>query len=245
MSTFETADARIALMSQYLSRHPLAVHKSKSIRPPRLLQPQDINAPQRASTMPCPTNPTPTKASHNSSAFTCRGRTIYSVQRRSGAYAGVTKASRQSIAVSKVVSTRDAKRCNPPVTHLSVLTELARFDAEEEAKRIRIIGHDFEFTAFDLEGEAWEESQVENGGGSPVVEDQCNLRFCTPPRKSTSPDSTPALSPSGSTDSESDVESIVTVWDIETIMDSEDCKAQEMFDMFIRADACIGSDEWF
>ncbi|KAH7928536.1 hypothetical protein BV22DRAFT_1030666 [Leucogyrophana mollusca] len=221
MSTFKSADARTALIATYhLSRSPLAGNKNSTSG--SVLQPYDINVPRVVLSHPASPLASKTKGTHGTSPFTGRGRTIYNAHTRREAHSFIVEASRRH--------------------HRTTILQrsLARVAVVRTPKKAQDM-EDMEFNASeDDQPRGEEESSTE-------TDEMSDLRYRTPPRKSSTPNTTPALSPSGSSDSEwdGDLEAIEALWDEETMAKIEDARVQEMFDMFIKADECMGSEEWF
>ncbi|KIJ68546.1 hypothetical protein HYDPIDRAFT_106752 [Hydnomerulius pinastri MD-312] len=234
MSAWDSADARAAFMATYFSRYPYPQAGTKyttTSSPSTPLRRYDTNAPDRRTRQTRPKESfSSLQTSDGSNRFATRGRTIYNAQADPVAVSPATTAAYPTISDAPFRYDRETAA---PNTSLSALGVLQKIDAEEEWKRNHP-GYQFLMAAAKGHADSEDWHSVE---GHSFDADGSNSIRGTPTR---SRGSTPSLmSPSSGSDSESDFDYAPSAWDT-GVMDVDDMRAQEMFDLYIKAEECAG-----
>ncbi|KAF9244611.1 hypothetical protein BU15DRAFT_59371 [Melanogaster broomeanus] len=239
MPAYDSADARTALITAYFSRFPYPQAGARyphpsSPSPP--LRHYDANAPhRRIKKKTGRKNTLSSEHSDDGNRFATKGRTIYNAHRDPHSVTSIrTKPPSRSSAW---------QGRSPYITGISVqntsaspLAKLQKIDAEEEWRK----NHCYQFlmaASGDMGSRDWNaagsDSSEEVGMSGPIWE--------TPRGKDGSRDSTPSSSLSSGSDSECQWGRNYTPcgWYAGMVC-MDDMEAQEMFDLYIKAEECEG-----
>ncbi|KIL00245.1 hypothetical protein PAXRUDRAFT_130317 [Paxillus rubicundulus Ve08.2h10] len=234
MSAYDSADARTALMATYFSRYPYPQAGTRCITPSSPSAPlrhYDVNAPdRRIRNAGRKGSSSSQKPSDDNNRFPTRGRTIYNAHTVPLAAKSTTARLPRDTSVSQRQFQHDTGMAVQNTTS-PALAELQRIDAEEEWKK----NHRYQFLIAargDMGSKDWNAGgnySPEGGGMSGI--------WGMPRRRGGSRDSKPSSSPSSASDSEWEPLSPPYGWDAGA-MDMDYMGAQEMFDLYIKADEC-------
>ncbi|KAF8846295.1 hypothetical protein BDN67DRAFT_33103 [Paxillus ammoniavirescens] len=234
MSAYDSADARTALMATYFSRYPYPQAGTRYIPPSSPSAPlrhYDVNAPdRRIRNAGRKGSSSSQKPSDDNIRFPTRGRTIYNAHTSPVPAKSITPKLPSGTSISQQQSQHDTGMAVQN-TSFSALAELQRIDAEEEWKK----NHSYQFLIAargDMDSEDWNAAgnYSPDGGGRSGI-------WGMPRRRSGSRDRTPSLSLASTSDSE--WEPLLPPYGRDAgVMGMDDMGAQEMFDLYIKAEEC-------